>query len=109
MSKEMNKAEELLKEIGDVIKPFSILWMTDYMWCDPSIYNVWKKRKVLPYRNIKRMVEYLEMHNDDIITLCWHLMEYYNAEKKKRDDKIEKAKELNRQRARERNRRLKQN
>jgi hypothetical protein len=33
-------------------------------------------------------------------------MEYYNAEKKKRDDKIEKAKELNRQRARERNRKL---
>jgi len=102
MNKEMNKAEELLKEIGDVVKPFSILWMTNYMWCDPSIYNVWRKRKVLPYRNVKRIVEYLEMHSDDIVTLCQHLMEYYKSEEKKRAERVELLKEKNRERARER-------
>lgn len=99
---------ELLNELWDIVKSFNILWMTDYMWCDPSIYNVWRKRKVLPYRNVKKIVEYLEMHNDDVITLCWHLMEYYNAEKKKRDDKLEATRERNRARARERHLYLKQ-
>lgn len=72
------------------------------MQCDPSIYNVWKKRKVLPYRNVKKIVEYLEMHNDDVITLCWHLMEYYNSEAKKREKRMEENRERNRIRARER-------
>lgn len=93
---------ELLNEIWDVLKSFNILWMTNYMQCDPSIYNIWKKRKVLPYRNIKRIVEYLEMHNDDVITLCWHLMEYYNSEVKKREKRMEENRERNRIRARER-------
>ena len=44
--------------------------MTNYLGCDPSIYNVWKQRGVLPYRNVKRIVEYLEMHNDDVVDLC---------------------------------------
>ena len=93
---------ELLNEIWDVLKSFNILWMTNYMQCDPSIYNIWKKRKVLPYRNIKKIVEYLEMHNDDVITLCWHLMDYYNSEVKKREKRMEEARERNRIRARER-------
>ena len=93
---------ELLNEIWDVLKSFNILWMTNYMQCDPSIYNVWKKRKVLPYRNVKKIVEYLEMHNDDVITLCWHLMEYYNSEAKKREKRMEENRERNRIRARER-------
>jgi hypothetical protein len=33
-------------------------------------------------------------------------MEYYNAEKKKRDDKLEASREKNRERARERQRRI---
>ena len=94
--------QELLQEIGDVVKPFSILWMTNYMWCDPSIYNVWRKRKVLPYRNVKRIVEYLEMHSDDIVTLCQHLMEYYKSEEKKRAERVELIKEKNRQKSIER-------
>ena len=98
----MNEAEKLLKEIGDVIKPFTIIGMTEYLWTDPSIYNIWKSRKVLPYRNVKKIVEYLEMHNDDVITLCWHLMAYYKSEEKKRNEKLEASKERNRQRARER-------
>jgi hypothetical protein len=36
-------------------------------------------------------------------------MEYYNAEKKKRDDKLEASREKNRVRARERHLHLKQN
>lgn len=44
--------------------------MTNYLGCDQSIYNVWKKRKVLPYRNVRKIVEYLEMHNDDVVDLC---------------------------------------
>ena len=94
--------EELLNELWDIVKSFNILWMTTYMQCDPSIYNVWKKRKALPYKNVKRIIEYLEMHNDDCVTLCWHLMEYYKSETKKREDKIEEVKERNRIRARER-------
>ena len=93
---------ELLNEIWDVLKSFNILWMINYMQCDPSIYNVWRKRKVLPYRNVKKIVEYLEMHNDDVITLCWHLMEYYNSEVKKREKGMEENRERNRIRARER-------
>ena len=49
------------------------------------------------------------MHNDDVITLCWHLMEYYNEEKKKRDDKISETMERNRARSRERYLNSKQN
>lgn len=72
------------------------------MQADPSIYNIWKRRKALPYRNVKRMVEYMEMHNDDVITLCWHLMDYYNSERQKREKRLEETKERNRLRARER-------
>ena len=108
MNREMNREPmELLNEIADVLKSFNILWMTNYMQCDPSIYNVWKRRKVLPYRNVKKMVEYLEMHNDDVITLCWHLMEYYNEQVKKREQRMEENREKNRQRARERHQREK--
>lgn len=96
----MNNAEELLQEIWKVVKSFNILAMTNYMGCDQSIYNVWKRRKVLPYRNVKRIVEYLEMHNDDVITLCWHLMDYYKVEEKKRNDRIEATMERNRERSR---------
>lgn len=105
----MNNAEELLKQLGDIVKRFNILWMTNYIGCDPSIYNVWKQRKVLPYRNVKRIVEFLEMHNDDVVDLCWKLMEYYKSEEKKRNDKIEATAERNRQRSRERYQRQKQN
>ena len=98
----MSNADELLEELWNIVKSFNILWMTNYMWCDPSIYNVWKKRKVLPYRNIKKIVEYLEMHNDDIVDLCWKLMDYYKNESKKRDEKINAPIERNRERSRER-------
>jgi len=98
----MSNAEELLEELWNIVKSFNILWMTNYMWCDPSIYNVWKKRKVLPYRNVKKIVEYLEMHNDDIVDLCWKLMDYYKSESKKRDEKINATIERNRERSRER-------
>lgn len=98
----MNNAEEMLVEVAKVLKWFNILGMTNYIGCDPSIYNVWKRRKVLPYRNVKRMVEYLEMHNDDVVCLCQKLMDYYNAEKKKRDDRIEATAERNRERSRQR-------
>ncbi len=101
--------EELLNEIWDVLKSFNILWMTNYMQADPSIYNVRKKRKALPYRNIKKIIEYIEIHTDDCVTLCWHLMDYYKQEAKKREDRIEELKEKNRQRSRERWLRSKQN
>ena len=108
MSKELTP-EELLKQIWDLLKSFNILWMTNYMWCDPSIYNVWKKRKVFPYRNAKRIVEYIDMHCVDCIDLCWKLMDYYKREDKKRSIKLEASKERNRQRARERSLSLKEN
>lgn len=102
MSNEVLNAEDMLKEVAKVLKWFNILWMTNYLGCDPSIYNIWKRRKVLPYRNVKRMVEYLEMHNDDVVCLCEKLMDYYNSEKKKRDDRIEATAERNRERSRQR-------
>lgn len=102
MSNEERTPEDLLNEIWDVIKSFNILWMIRYMQCDPSIYNIWKMRKALPYKNVKKIVEYIEMHNDDCITLCWHLMDYYNTEKKKRDERLELLKEKNRQKSIER-------
>ena len=105
----MSKWEELLQEIWNVVKSFNILAMTNSMGLDQSIYNQWKRRKVLPYRNVKRMVEYFEMHNDDVITLCWHLMDYYKEEEKKRNERVEETKERNRQRARERNARIRAN
>lgn len=99
---------ELLNEIGDVLKSFNILWMTNYMQCDPSIYNVWKGRKVLPYRNVKKIVEYIEMHNDDCITLCQHLMDYYKKEVSTREQKRADALERNRERSRARYAKTKQ-
>lgn len=102
MSNQIRTPEELLNEIWDVVKSFNILWMTNYMQCDPSLYNMWKRRKTLPYRNIKKIVEYLEMHNDDIVTLCWHLMDYYNAEVKRKLEIEEEKRERNRKRNRER-------
>ena len=93
---------ELLDELWDVIKSFNILGMINYMQCDPSIYNIWRKREALPYRNVKKIVEYLEMHNDDVITLCWHLMDYYNYESKKREERLAQTRERNRLKARER-------
>ena len=48
------------------------------------------------------MVEYLEIHNDDVVCLCQKLMDYYNAEKKKRDDKVEATAERNREKSRQR-------
>ena len=104
----MNNAEELLQEIWKVVKSFNILAMTNYMGCDQSIYNVWKKRKVLPYRNVKRIVEYIEMHNDDCITLCQHLMEYYKKEVNTREQKRADALERNRERSRARYAKTKQ-
>lgn len=109
MSNEVLNAEDMLKEISKVLKWFNILWMTNYLGCDPSIYNVWKQRKVLPYRNVKRIVEYLEMHNDDVVDLCWKLMEYYKSEEKKRNERIEATAERNRQRSRDRYKAQKQN
>lgn len=94
--------EALLKEMWDIVKHFNILAMTTYIGCDQSIYNIWKRRKVLPYRNVKKIVEYLEMHNDDVVTLCWHLMDYYKIEEKKRDEKINARIERNREKSRAR-------
>lgn len=102
MSNEVKTPEELLNDLWEILKWFNILWMTNYIECDPSIYNVWKKRKVLPYKNVKRIVEYIEMHADDCVTLCWYLMDYYNEQSKKREEKILIAKEKNRIRNRER-------
>ena len=99
----MSKApEELLNDIGELLKSFNILWMTNYMELDPSIYNIWKKRKSLPYRNVKRIVEYLEMHADDCVSLCWDLMDYYKEQSKAREERILEVKERNRLRNRER-------
>lgn len=109
MSNEVLNAEDILKEIAKVLKWFNILWMTNYLGCDPSIYNVWKQRGVLPYRNVKRIVEYLEMHNDDVVDLCWKLMDYYKSEEKKRNERIEATAERNRQRSRDRYKAQKQN
>ena len=109
MSNEVLSAEDMLKEVAQVLKWFNILWMTNYIGCDPSIYNVWKRRKVLPYRNVKRIVEYLEMHNDDVVDLCWKLMDYYKSEEKKRNDRVEATTERNRQRSRDRYLKQKQN
>ena len=100
--KEIKAPEELLNDLWEILKGFNILWMTSYIECDPSIYNVWKKRKVLPYKNVKRIVEYMEMHVDDCVTLCWYLMDYYEEQSKKREEKILIAKENNRIRNRER-------
>ena len=83
--------------------------MNDWLYVmRPFIYNVWRKRKVLPYRNVKKIVEYLEMHNDDVITLCWHLNGILQCREEKRDDKLEASREKNRARARERHLHLKQ-
>lgn len=98
--------EELLIKIWSVLKSFNILWMTTYMECDPSIYNIWMKRKALPYRNVKKIVEYLEAHNDDCVTLCWELMEYYKEQAKAREKRIAEAKERNRLRNKERQAKL---
>ena len=98
----MNNAEELLQQIWEVVKRFNILQMTNYLGCDQSIYNVWKKRKVLPYRNVRKIVEYLEMHNDDVVDLCWKLMEYYKEEEKKRNERVLATQERNRERSRAR-------
>lgn len=100
--------EELLKEIWTVMKSFNILWMTTYMDLDASIYNIWKKRKTLPYRNVKWIIEYLEMHNDDCVTLCWHLLDYFKQEAKKREERVIAAREKNKQRNRERWLRMKE-
>lgn len=100
MSNETRTPEELLNEIWDVLKRFNILWMTNYLDCDPSIYNIWKHRNALPYRNVKKIVEYIEMHTDDCVTLCGHLMEYYKQEEKKRNEKIADRVEKNRERSR---------
>lgn len=102
MNNEIKTPEELLDEIRNLLKSFNILWMTNYIWTDPSIFTVWRRRKVLPYRNVKRIVEYLEMHNDDVVDLCWKLMDYYKSEEKKRNERIEASIERNRQRSRDR-------
>ena len=96
------KSEDMLKDIKKTLKSFNLLQMTTYMGVDPSIVNVWTMRGKLPYRNVKWIVEYIEMHTDDCVTLCWKLMEYYKQEEKKRADRLNETRERNRQRARER-------
>lgn len=96
----MINADEMLSDVKKTLKSFNLLQMTTYMWVDPSIFNTWTRRKALPYRNVKRMVEYIEMHNDDCITLCGKLMEYYKQEEKKREQRTNDAIERNRERSR---------
>ena len=78
----------LNKELDNVFKNFSKSCLADYLDLTFDAIGKWKYREAIPYNKVKRIVEFLEMHNDDCITLCQHLMEYYKSIQNNREEKI---------------------
>lgn len=78
-----------MQELDGLFRNFSKSWLAEYMDLTLDATTKWRTRQQIPYNKLKRIVEYLEMHNDDCITVCWHIMEEYN---RMQMDKI-KAKE----------------
>lgn len=80
-------SSNLTNKLDDVFKKFSKSNMADYLDLTLDATNKWRTRWTIPFNKIKGVVEFLEMHNDDCVTMCQELMDYYNSVKQKRQTK----------------------
>lgn len=80
--------KELNKELDIIFKNFSRTCLAEYLDLTADAVGKWRYRDAIPYNKVKRIVEFLEMHNDDCITLCQHLMEYYKGIQWDREEKL---------------------
>ena len=71
----------LINELDEVFKKFSKSEMAEYLDVTLDATNKWRVRKNIPYDKLKGIVEFMEMHTDDCVTLCQHIMEEYNLKK----------------------------
>lgn len=80
--------KELNKELDSIFKNFSRTSLAEYLDLTADAVGKWRYRDAIPFNKVKRIVEFLEMHNDDCITLCQHLMEYYKGIQGSREEKL---------------------
>ena len=79
---------ELNKELDSIFKNFSRTCLAEYLDLTADAVVKWRYRDAIPFNKVKRIVEFLEMHNDDCITLCQNLMGYYNSIQNNREEKL---------------------
>lgn len=80
--------KELNKELDSIFKNFSRTSLAEYLDLTADAVGKWRYRDAIPFNKVKRIVEFLEMHNDDCITLCQNLMEYYKSIQGCREEKL---------------------
>lgn len=80
--------KELNKELDSIFKNFSRTCLAEYLDLTADAVGKWRYRDAIPFNKVKRIVEFLEMHNDDCITLCQNLMEYYKSIQGNREEKL---------------------
>jgi hypothetical protein len=62
--------------------------LAEYLDLTADAVGKWRYRDAIPFNKVKRIVEFLEMHNDDCITLCQNLMESYKSIQGSREEKL---------------------
>lgn len=80
--------KELNKELDRIFRDFSRTCLAEYLDLTADAVGKWRYRDAIPFNKVKRIVEFLEMHNDDCITLCQNLMEYYKSIQGNREEKL---------------------
>lgn len=80
--------KELNKELDRIFRDFSRTCLAEYLDLTADAVGKWRYRDAIPFNKVKRIVEFLEMHNDDCITLCQNLMEYYKGIQWDREEKL---------------------
>jgi hypothetical protein len=80
--------KELNKELDRIFRDFSRTSLAEYLDLTADAVGKWRYRDAIPFNKVKRIVEFLEMHNDDCITLCQNLMEYYKSIQGCREEKL---------------------
>ena len=82
------KSISLTKQLDNIFKNFSKSWLADYLDLTLDATNKWRIRDTIPYSKVKGIVEFMEMHTDDCVSLCQDLMDYYKGIQWERAEKV---------------------
>ena len=82
------KSISLTKQLDNIFKNFSKSWLAEYLDLTLDATNKWRVRDTIPYSKIKGIVEFMEMHTDDCVSLCQDLMDYYKGIQWERAEKV---------------------
>ena len=69
----------LSRKLDNIFRDFSKSWLAEYLDLTLDATNKWRVRDTIPYNKIKGIVEFMEMHTDDCVSLCQDLMDYYKG------------------------------